>query len=226
MLIYDFGKPVCCFCKEADEEINLCAAGTYHASKTKADADHVIKLTQKWREMAKVVENDDLLKSLSVGDVTANEVYYHKPNIKPCLQKFKNEYDQRLNANIKRDDRHNLPWIKAYTLSKVFDYMCEKEIDEPSSMFQVKSLENMYIETLSGYNIHYSSLVSNFAKLRLERYSELETRKLGKKLVIFFKSTVDAILEDALDSTVFVASLRKIVLPLHKIMSQKENKFD
>ena len=38
VLSYDFGKPVCCFCKEADEEINLCAAGTYHASKTKADA--------------------------------------------------------------------------------------------------------------------------------------------------------------------------------------------
>ena len=120
MVRCDIGQLVCCFCKEPDGEINLCAAGTYHASKMKADADHVKKLTQKWAEMAKVVEDDDLLKSLSVGDVAANELYYHKPNIKSCLQKFKNEYEKRLNERIKNDDEQNLSWIKAYALSKIF----------------------------------------------------------------------------------------------------------
>ena len=59
----------------------------------KSGAERVEKLTQKWRGMAKVVEDDDLLDSVSEGDDTANKVYYHKSNIKPCVQKFRYEYE-------------------------------------------------------------------------------------------------------------------------------------
>ena len=47
---------------------------------------------------SKAVEDDNMLESVALGDVTANQVYYHKSNDKPCVQKFKYEYDKLSSA--------------------------------------------------------------------------------------------------------------------------------
>ena len=90
------GELVCCFCHEIDVENNLRAAGVYHAKRTKNDMKHVPSLTKKWKDMAKVINDDVLLRKLSDGDVAAKELYYHKPEVKTCLQTFKSQYDQAL----------------------------------------------------------------------------------------------------------------------------------
>ena len=50
----------CCICSTEETGDNLCAAGTYHAWKTKTDISHVTALTEKWRVMAMAVVNQFL----------------------------------------------------------------------------------------------------------------------------------------------------------------------
>ena len=38
--------------------------------------------------MARAITNDVLLRKLSDGDVAVKELYYHKPEVKACLQTF------------------------------------------------------------------------------------------------------------------------------------------
>ena len=55
------GELLCCFCHEIDVETNLCAAGAYHAKRTKNDAKYVLSLTKKWVDIAKVINDDVFL---------------------------------------------------------------------------------------------------------------------------------------------------------------------
>ena len=55
------GELVCCFCHEIDVETNLCAAGAYYAKRAKNGVKHVLSLTKKWIDVAKVVNNNVLL---------------------------------------------------------------------------------------------------------------------------------------------------------------------
>ena len=82
-------QAVCCFCKCTDIQENLVAAGTLHATKTKTQINYVKTITANWREMAKVLEDENLLIQLSHGDVASNEMFYHKSNIKCCYQKYR-----------------------------------------------------------------------------------------------------------------------------------------
>ena len=68
------GELVCCSCHEIDVETNLCAAGAYHAKRTKNYAKHVLNLTKKWIDMAKVINDDVLLWKLSDGDVAVKRI--------------------------------------------------------------------------------------------------------------------------------------------------------
>ena len=43
---------LCTICGEYDELEKLCAAGAFHATKSKLNVNHVTQLTNKWREMA------------------------------------------------------------------------------------------------------------------------------------------------------------------------------
>ena len=68
------GELICWFYHEIDAETNLCAAGVYHAKRTKNDVKHVSNLTKKWIDMAKVINDDVLLRKPSDGDVAANTI--------------------------------------------------------------------------------------------------------------------------------------------------------
>ena len=74
---FQLGKLICCFCLEEDEDSNLCAAGTLHASDGKINSSHVQRLTEEWKNMAALLEDSDLLVRLSGGDLASNKVYYH-----------------------------------------------------------------------------------------------------------------------------------------------------
>ena len=43
-----------------------------------------------------MINDDVLLRKLPGGDVAAKELYYHKPEIKACLQSFTGQFDQAL----------------------------------------------------------------------------------------------------------------------------------
>ena len=68
----------------------------HHKKRNTNDVKHVFSLTKKWIDVAKWKNDDGLLWKLSDGDVAAKELYYHKPEVKACLQTFKRQYNQTL----------------------------------------------------------------------------------------------------------------------------------
>ena len=79
---------LCTICGINDALSNLCAAGAFHATKSKLNINHVIQLTKKWREMAIGMGDDDLVSRLMVGDLGANSIFYHKS----CYTNLHNEH--------------------------------------------------------------------------------------------------------------------------------------
>ena len=68
----------CCWCTQFDDEGNLRVADQRWA-KTKPNSEHVKTMTYKWKKMAAVIKHKHILCSLSHGDVSSNELFYHTP---------------------------------------------------------------------------------------------------------------------------------------------------
>ena len=125
------------------------------------------------------------------------------------------------------NSNYDVEWLKVSVLDKVYFYMCEMEQQAPSTVFEVKDLERMYIDLLQCHDIIVSSHVSRFSELLIARHDELETRNIGKKIVIYFKGTADAFLSDALSApSSFLRSMHELVMHLRRILSSKSNDFD
>ena len=155
---------VCCFYHEIDVGTKLCAARAYHAKRTKNDMKHVSNLTKKLIDMAKVRNDNVLLRKLSDGNVTAKELYYNNPEIKACLQTFKRQYNQALRKSQRsthdcNDDKY---WIKVNALNTVYSFMFEENC-QGVVMFSAKDLEKIYLEILLEHRIQYESHTSQFA---------------------------------------------------------------
>ena len=132
--------------------------------------------------MVAVIGDDKLLRILSQGDVTANEIYYHSYDVKHCLQDFHYHYSKRQKQiNSHNDQQPEIDWNKMSALNKVFFHMCDVEQREPKSVFVVKEMEDLYIDLLQCHNIHIQSHVYRFADLLLSRSEELEKPNIGKK---------------------------------------------
>ena len=72
------GESKCLFCRILDKPSNLCAAGTLHAQSDKVHTSHVSQFTETLRTKALKLNETQVLTAISTGDVTANEIYYHK----------------------------------------------------------------------------------------------------------------------------------------------------
>ena len=92
---FQLGKRICCFCEEEDQDTNLRAAGTLHASDGKLNLSHVERFTKEWKSMAALLGETDLLVRLSGGDIASNEVYYHDL----CYFSFRNKYNRKIKHN-------------------------------------------------------------------------------------------------------------------------------
>ena len=214
---------VCCFCSQSDIESNLHAAGTLHATYSRTDISHVDQLTERWRSMAVVIGNDNLLRSLSAGDVAANEIFYHGQ----CLKNFHNAFRKAQGSETITDLDNYTDWIKVSSLNKLFYHMCGIEQKEPGTVFEVKVLEEMYMDLLRYHCVKYQSHVTRFAEILLEKNSELEKRNVGRKVVIYFKRTADVLFKEVIsEPSSFLRSLRDVVIPLRNAMSAVENTFD
>ena len=81
------GESKCLFCRILGKPSNLCAAWTLHAQSDKVHTSHVSQFTETlWNKALKLNETQELT-AISTGDVTANEIYYHKK----CLMRFNNK---------------------------------------------------------------------------------------------------------------------------------------
>ena len=63
---------------EHDTIENVCAAGAFHASKSKLNSEHVMKLTYNQRDIAVFIGDNTLVNRLMIGGLGATSSFYHK----------------------------------------------------------------------------------------------------------------------------------------------------
>ena len=93
------------------------------------------------------------MRSLSHGDVSSNELFYHTP----CLTKYTNQYNSFLSTN--NIDSTNDTWIKELVLNKIILYIRDTELASSGTVFTVGELEAIYVEMLDGHGIVWSTHV-------------------------------------------------------------------
>ena len=60
---------ICIICGEHDAIENVHVAGAFHASKSKLNSEHVIKLTNNWRDIAVYIGDNALVNRLMIDDL-------------------------------------------------------------------------------------------------------------------------------------------------------------
>ena len=104
-------------------------------------------MTANWTEMAKVLQDENLLIQISHGDVALNKMCYHKFSIKRCNQKYRKQYIKKLKEKDKTDQKTSVErWFKIHSLGKMIYYIKQTENENPGRIFKVKQLESTYIE--------------------------------------------------------------------------------
>ena len=104
-------------------------------------------MTANWTEMAKVLQDENLLIQISHGDVALNKMCYHKSSIKRCNQKYRKRYIKKLKEKDKIDQKTSVErWFKIHSLDKMIHYIKQTENENPGRIFKVKRLETAYIE--------------------------------------------------------------------------------
>lgn len=171
----------CCWCVEYDNESNLTAAGQRWA-KTKPNHEHVQIMTHKWKQIAATVNHEHILRCLSHGDVSSNEMFYHDK----CLTKYTHKYNDIISKG--NTDNKNDLWVKELVLNKIILYIKDIERVNPGTVFIVYELESMYEDMLIGYNIKWTSHVTRFADLLIRRVPGLIRGLINTKVSVFFSS--------------------------------------
>ena len=140
----------------------------YHASQRKVNATHLKELETKWRKWASCLdEYVHVVTALSMGDLAANEWYYHKV----CYSDFYNAYcRQQTQSCIETDEQ----WIKSISFNKMISYLYEKKSESPGTIFYVKELEDIYISLLKCHNIDNTSHVIRFSDSLLQAIPDLK----------------------------------------------------
>ena len=71
-------NPICIIYGEHDATENGHADGVFHASKSKLNSEHVMKLTNNWRDIAVYIGDNALVNRLMLGDLGVYSSFYHK----------------------------------------------------------------------------------------------------------------------------------------------------
>ena len=57
-----------------------------------------------------------------------NELFYHKPNVKCCYQKYKKTCLKRLKEIKSNNEQNSEGWFKTYSLNKIIYFTNQKEM--------------------------------------------------------------------------------------------------
>ena len=90
-------NPICIVCSEHDAIENVHAAEAFHASKSKLNSEHVMKLANNWRDIAVYIGDNALVNRLMIGDLGANSSFYHKR----CSTNLYNRFTKKQKKNVR-----------------------------------------------------------------------------------------------------------------------------
>ena len=90
------------FCRILDKQSNLCAAGTLHAQSDKLHTFHMSQIIETLGTKVLKLNETRVLTArvISTGDVTTNEIYYHKKS----LMRFNNKYSAAIKQETATPD--------------------------------------------------------------------------------------------------------------------------
>ena len=109
------GEAVCFFCNQKDSRENLCAVGEYRSG-SKSNLDHVVSLTESWKDLALQLGELDVHAKLSVGDVRSSEIFYHKLH----YTQFRNRHRASL---AKLEKNNSVSLLQCYAMKQLLQYM-------------------------------------------------------------------------------------------------------
>ena len=116
---------------------NVHAAGAFHASKWKLSTEHVIKLTNNWRDIAVYIGNNVLVSSLVIGDLGVNCSFYHKRCSANLFNRFTTKQKEECKGEIDIDH------VKAAAWDKVIAFMKETLPSIAKQGFDLHEFENI-----------------------------------------------------------------------------------
>ena len=207
-------NPICIVCGEHDAIENVHAAEAFHASKSKLNSEHVMKLTNNWRDIAVYIGDNALVNRLMIGDLGANSSFYHKR----CSTNLYNGFTKKQKEECK--GKIGIDHVKAAAWDKVIAFMIET-----FEGFDLHDLENIYLDYLSEYEIFVESHITRFSEKLIER--AYEVMKMDEKQRVFRKDSMHemfSIFLKALRS--WTQSLRTIVQPIRYDIFKHKNSFD
>ena len=218
----NFGEAKCLFCLQTDQKTNMSAAGTYHATDKKTDKSHVAKLTKQLIAYALKLNKSHIVETLSSGDVTSNEIWYHKW----CYHRFINEYDAAIKLEAKdTESKNDEEFYKAISFRKIVNFIQEQRTLNDVMAFTVRELETMYEDLLQNKNIPYTSHSSRFGSQLSDALPDSELRIVNGKSTICFTQEVNIVLKNELTHSSLVKMILDVVVPIRQQMSATQNSF-
>ena len=94
-------NPICIICGELDAIENVHAAAAL--SKSKLNSEHVMKLTNTWRDIAVYIGDNALVNRLMIGDVDADSSFYHKCCSTNLYNQFTKKQKEKCQGKIDTD---------------------------------------------------------------------------------------------------------------------------
>ena len=170
-------NPICIICREHDAIENVHAAGAFHASKLKLNCEHVMKLTNNWRDIVVYIGDNALVNRLMIGDLGANSSFYHKRCSTNLYNQFTKKWKEECKGKIDTD------YVKAAAWDKVIAFMNETLSSVAKKGFDLHELENICLDYLSEYKILKGRILIgtyNIRTIKRPRITNLDNRHYDK----------------------------------------------
>ena len=130
-------NPICIICSEHDAIENVHAAGEFHVSKSKLNSEHVMKLTNNWRDIALYIGDNAIVNRLMISDLGSNSSFYHKRCSTNLHNRFTKKQKEECKGKIDTDNAKAAAW------DKVIAFMNETLPSVAKEGFDLHELENV-----------------------------------------------------------------------------------
>ena len=164
-----------------------------------------------------------MVTAISTGDITANEICYHKK----CLMWFNNKYSAAIKQETATPDNTSEKFFEELHYWKIIHFVKEQCHIHIKFSFVVAELQSMYNELLISDKIRVSPHASRFTECLLVALPDFELQKLDLKNTITYSQKTDLVKNKLkeINQSSLTKALLKVVLPIRKQMSEVPNSF-
>ena len=153
-------------------------AGEYHTSFQSPNVQHVMSLTEQWREMASLLGNTEIFLKLHT-DVRANELFYHSK----CLKTFQCHYEAFLVKS--KENNTDTAFKKAVALESTIALLKQKAFENPECPVEALVILEICNSYLTNENLLQESNITDFWKMILYHTKEFEIHKNNHNINVF-----------------------------------------